>query len=78
MQGESQRCRMDLFPKCRQLNAPDVAFVQAALPLQHMCLLKDQRLQVPSRQAVHRVEGADISPATSLFFKKNIFASETL
>lgn len=78
MQRESQRCRMDLFPKHRQLNALDGAFVQAAPPLQQMSLLKIQRLQVPSQRAIHRVGGTDISPATSLFFKKNIFASETL
>lgn len=37
-----------------------------------MYLLKNQRLQGPSQQAPHRVEGTDISPATALFFKKNI------
>ena len=31
-QGGNQRGRMDLFPKHRQLNAPDVAFVQSAPP----------------------------------------------
>jgi hypothetical protein len=29
VQGENQRCRIDLFPQHRQLNAPDVAFFQA-------------------------------------------------
>lgn len=37
MQGENQRCRMGLFPKRGQLNAPDVAFVQAVPPLWRMC-----------------------------------------
>lgn len=63
---------MDLFPKHGQLNAPDVALVQAAPPLQQMCLPKNQRFQVPSQQGAHRVEGTDISPVTSLFLKKNI------
>ena len=37
-----------------------------------MCLLKYQSPQVPSQQAAHWVEDTDISPAASLFFKKNI------